>query len=157
MEYHVISDYIYGAMYHSHWFIIAGIRQRGASVWSIGFYANQIICRLLGPSKRSSLQSKRGNYSWLGFIFDVIGHDNLGIILLVNGNSQWCSYNPQSVLICCSTLSQEYCKLIGLYCKLMRRPRWTLTCPISVVWTFVRYELVPQKTQVTLFGCYFCF
>ena len=29
----------------------------------------------------------------------------------------------QSILIGCSTLSQEYCKLIGLYLKLMRKQR----------------------------------
>ena len=33
-------------------------------------------------------------------------------------------------LIGCSTLSQEYCNLIGWYWKIMRRQLWILTCPI---------------------------
>ena len=34
-------------------------------------------------------------------------------------------------LIGCSTLSQEYCKLIGSYRKIMRRQLLTLTCSIA--------------------------
>ena len=44
---------------------------------------------------------------------ETIGHVKIGIIFLFIGNSQWCLYNTQSILIGCSTLSQEYCKLIG--------------------------------------------
>ena len=33
-------------------------------------------------------------------------------------------------LIGCSTLSQEYCKLIGWHCKVMGRQLWTLACCI---------------------------
>ena len=33
------------------------------------------------------------------------------------------------ILICCSTLSQEYCKLIGWYWNIMRRPLWTFNMP----------------------------
>ena len=64
---------------------------------------------------------------------DTIGHVNIGIIFLFIWNSQWCLYNTQSVLIGCSTLSQEYYKLIGLYWRLMRRQLWTLTCPIELL------------------------
>ena len=38
----------------------------------------------------------------------------------------------------CSTLSQEYCKLIGWYWKIMRRHLWTLTCPIV---SHVKYKI----------------
>ena len=37
-------------------------------------------------------------------------------------------------LIGCLTLSQEYCKLIGLHVyKSMARQFWTLACPIEVI------------------------
>ena len=61
------------------------------------------------------------------------GHANIGIIFFCIGNPQWCSYNNQPILIGCLTLSQEYCKLIGLYWKLMRRQLWTLTYFIGFV------------------------
>ena len=43
----------------------------------------------------------------------TIEHVNIGIILLLIGNSRLCLYNTQLSLISCLTLSQEYCKLIG--------------------------------------------
>ena len=58
------------------------------------------------------------------------GHFNIGIIILCIGNSLWYLYNTQSNLIGCSTLSQEFLKLIGWCWKIMRRQLWTLTCPI---------------------------
>ena len=64
------------------------------------------------------------------------GHVNIGIIFLFIGNSQWCLYNTQSILIGCSTLSQEQCNLIDLYWKLMRRQLWTLSWPIVLVSRF---------------------
>ena len=51
----------------------------------------------------------------------TIGHVNIRIVFFLIGNSQWCLYNTQSILIGCSALSQEYCELIGLYWILMRR------------------------------------
>ena len=53
----------------------------------------------------------------------------LSTIVLEIPNKAWytaLSWN----LIGCSTLSQEYCKLIGWYWKIMRRQFWTLKCPI---------------------------
>ena len=60
------------------------------------------------------------------------GHVKIGIIFLFIGKSQLCLYNTQSILIGCSTLSQGYCKLIGLWLKLMRRQLWTLPWLIVV-------------------------
>ena len=37
-----------------------------------------------------------------------------------------------SILIGCSSLSQEYCKMIALYRKLMRTQLWILSCPICM-------------------------
>ena len=79
-----------------------------------------------------------------------IGYVNIGIVFFFIRNSQWFLYNllsqfwlavqPRSLLLLLgSTLSQgsqeEYCKLIGLCLKLMRRQLWPLTCPI-------RYNIV---------------
>ena len=52
---------------------------------------------------------------------DSIGHIKMGIVFLLIGNSERCLYNTQSILIGCLTLSQEYCKLIGVYWRLMRK------------------------------------
>ena len=60
------------------------------------------------------------------------GHANTGIIFFCIGISQWCSYNNQPILIGCSTLSQEYWKLIFSHRKLMSRQLGTLTCPITL-------------------------
>ena len=51
----------------------------------------------------------------------IVGHVNIGIVFLFIGNLLDAYTNTQSILTGCSTLSQEYCKLIGLYWKLMRR------------------------------------
>ena len=56
----------------------------------------------------------------------LIGHVNIEIIFSCIGNSQWCLFN----LIGCSKLSQEYCRLIGWYWKIIRKQLCTLTCPI---------------------------
>ena len=44
-------------------------------------------------------------------------------------NDAYTTLSPN--LIGCSTLSQEYCKLISWYWNIMRRQLWTLTCPIG--------------------------
>ena len=41
------------------------------------------------------------------------------------GNYQWCLCNTHSIKIGCSIFSQEYCKLIGWYWKIMSRLLWT--------------------------------
>ena len=64
------------------------------------------------------------------YIIIIIGHVNIGIIFLCIGSSQWCLFNTQSILIGCSTLHLECCKLIGWCWKIMRNHLWMLTCPI---------------------------
>ena len=61
-------------------------------------------------------------------------------------------YDTQSILIGCSTLSQEYCKLIGLYWKSMRRQLWTLTCPIdpNYHWLSCRTSYVVYLNELKL-------
>ena len=61
-------------------------------------------------------------------------------------------------VISCSTLGQEYCELIGLYWKLMRRQLWTLapppptlTCPIK----FCTYEIFGFIIRWTTAGASF--
>ena len=46
-------------------------------------------------------------------------------------------------LIGCSALSQEYCKLIGWYWKIMRRQLWILPGPIKPLWDDLH---VPQPS-----------
>ena len=59
-----------------------------------------------------------------------IGHADIGTLFLWIENSKCCLNSAQSNLIGCSTLSQEYCKLIIWYCKIMRRQFWKFTCPV---------------------------
>ena len=64
-----------------------------------------------------------------------IGHVNIGMIFYYIRNFQWCIYNTiDNTPLGCSTLSQECYRLIGWYCKMIRRKLWTLTCPIVLVW-----------------------
>ena len=49
-------------------------------------------------------------------------------------------------LIGCSTLSQEYCKLIGWYWEKMRRQLWTLTCPIRF-YVFNTWWCIKKKNK----------
>ena len=74
------------------------------------------------------------------------GHVYIGIIFLCIGNSQWRLYKTQSILIGCSTLSQEYCKPIGFFWKLMRRQLWTLTCRICSHYLRIYYSKLCQST-----------
>ena len=53
------------------------------------------------------------------FLCFSIGLINIGIVFLFIGNSLWCLYNTQLILIGCSTFSQEYCKLIGYHALLL--------------------------------------
>ena len=67
----------------------------------------------------------------------IIGHFDIGIIFSYIGISQRPLYmllsneipHRTQSLIGCSTLSQEYCKLIGWYSKIMRHKLYTLTYP----------------------------
>ena len=63
---------------------------------------------------------------------DAIRYVNIGIIvysiMLEIPNDAYTTLSRN--LIDCSTLSQEYCKLIGWYWKIMKRQLWTLTYPI---------------------------
>ena len=54
-------------------------------------------------------------------------HVNIIIIFFWIGNGASATLSQN--LIGCSTLSQEYCKLIGSYWKIMRRQHWNKTCP----------------------------
>ena len=49
-------------------------------------------------------------------------------------------------LMGCSTLSQEYCKLIGRYWKIMRKQLGTLTCPIVMQSEFCLADIIVQMT-----------
>ena len=62
-------------------------------------------------------------------------------------------WNTQCIRIGCSTLSQEFCRLIGLYWRLMRRQLWTLTCPIGKLDAALAFETeTAQKVNVLHWG-----
>ena len=48
---------------------------------------------------------------------------------------------PCQNLLGCSTLSREYCKLIGLFSKIKSRQLWTLTCR-NCIWGFTALPAV---------------
>ena len=60
-----------------------------------------------------------------------IGHVNIGVIFYCIGHPKWCIYSRNP--IGCSTLSQEYCKLIGWFWKIVRK---CLGVFISSLWQF---------------------
>ena len=49
-------------------------------------------------------------------------------------------------LMGCSTLSQEYCELIGRYWKIMRKQLGTLTCHIITQSDFCLADIIVQMT-----------
>ena len=53
-------------------------------------------------------------------------HGNIWNVFLLMGNSQWCLYNTQ---IGCSTLSQEYCKLIGFQLEINEKATFNINMP----------------------------
>ena len=75
------------------------------------------------------------------------------MIFLFIGKFKWCLYKTQSILIGCSTLSQEYCVLAGWDGKIMRRQLWTLTCPIVVTkWWVIK---INTFLKVLLYSIWF--
>ena len=82
----------------------------------------------------------------------MIGHVIIGIILLYNGNFQWCLYNTMSKSYWLFTLSRQYCKRIGWYWKLRRRQLWPLICHIvgdvMLPWRHTRM----CKQSITIFN-----
>ena len=67
-----------------------------------------------------------------------IEHVNLWIIFVFIGYSQSYLQHTLSILGCL-TISKEYCKLIGLNWKLMRRQLWASTCHIDAIRHFFMY------------------
>ena len=60
-------------------------------------------------------------------------------------------------LISCLILSQEYCKLIGWYWKIMWRQLWTWTCHIVKTWQSsfsMRYQPNSWMVALSLWGEY---
>ena len=76
---------------------------------------------LIGPT--SSTEKRRNRW---------VPHNRacqlIGIIFLCIGNSQLYNTILNWNLIGCSTLSQDYCQLIGLYWKIIRSQQWTSSC-----------------------------
>ena len=97
----------------------------------LGFKFMTNSCRWVNCQSRVWYQLVNWKFPIMVICFLVkLGHVNIGIIFLCIGNSQCCFY-AIIILIGCSTLSQEYCMLIGLCWKTMRRHFWAFTCPID--------------------------
>ena len=86
--------------------------------------------KVMWPNVRQSLAEKQAYYScWNPVYWPGRLTSELSSYLLEVPNDAYKTL--KSILISFSTLSQEYCKLIVLYSKLMRSQLWTLTCPIN--------------------------
>ena len=107
----------------------------------------KIVCNI---SKQLCSHEKSGLMCYIAIVLHLPGdmshsgcglwieHVNIGIIFVFIGYSQSYLQHTLSILGCL-TISKEYCKLIGLNWKLMRRQLWASTCHIDAIRHFSVY------------------